>query len=408
MKRTSGNGKWWLLFVVVCGLALWYRLRGHGANDTPPPPPRPVADAKMSADAGIVAAVLDAAVVEPPEPVRPPIELYTSDLNIDALSPDGSRALLTEYGGFTPKSLRVVDIATGKVESEITFVGYGADEPDPAALVDEMIRARAMLRGFPFGAATSLATTADGTAGVYWSGDDLYPMHGDKTGTKLGIVAAYDPLILADGKTLLFRGYHGRVDDEGVYGLAWATLDSPAPHEIDGTLDYDGVEAATASGQVIRIVTRQAPAFTHCVVDVSLAKPFKVVRKRCLDDTKNLEIRLSPHAVWVAWQTQVTDDGPTRLRTMNLDTGEVGIDVSEPNAGDRGGDHTALARGTVVVTDTGRIVIENLDNDAREIDPVTKARTPVTLPHAGLHRCTARGDRELVCEDRGSVAVVTL
>lgn len=98
------------------------------------------------------------------------------------------------------------------------------------------------------------------------------------------------------------------------------------------------------------------------------------------------------------------DDAPTRLRTMNIDTGEIGIDVSQ-SASAQTGDHETLARGFLVVTDTGRIVVEDLDGRVRAIDPVTRTGSPVTLPHRGLQACLPRGDRELVCEDHGTVRV---
>jgi hypothetical protein len=412
VKRSSGNGKWWLLFLVVCGIALWWRLHNRkSSDDTPPPPETPTPPEPKPEPPKPDAMVVEPPAPEPLPPVRPP--LYESDYWIHAISTDGKRALLVE-GTNDTKSLRVVTIETGKVEADVAMTAYTSDTPDAATLADEMVRARALLRGFPLGAGGKIAATPDGTAGAYQNGDDILPMRGDTVAPKLNTPAAYDPMFL-DGKTLLARTYHGRVklppsqvegavDAEGVYSFGWATLDSPAVHEVDGTFDWNGAWALSESGDLLRIVARQAPDTTSCVVEIALTRPFHVTRKRCLEHTDQLDLKLSPHGKWVAWPTRGGDDAPARLRTMNVETGEIGIDISA--TGD--GDIASLASGTLVVTDGGRLVAESTMGDvARTVDPQTKEVSRVTLPHAGnLYRCLARGDRELVCEDDGSVSVV--
>jgi hypothetical protein len=401
-RRPRSNGKWWLLLIVVVfGLALWYRLRSRddrAVAPLPPPtpqpsPPKPHAE-PVRADAGNA------------EPRAP----YESRYWPHALSSDGKRALLLtgshpyQDSLSYPETLRIVAIDTGEVEAELAFHAYGADKPDPAALAEELTRARALLRGFPLGAAGMLATSADGTAGGLSGPDSVLPMRGEHIGTALKVAAAYDPMML-DDNTLLVRAYHGRDSDgEGVYALAWASLDSPVVHAIEGTVDYNGGFALSESGDMLRILIRQAPGDADCVVEIALAKPLRATRKRCLDNTKNVGITLSAHGTWVAWRTQLGDNAPTRLRTMNIDTGEVGIDVSQA-ADAQTGERGILVRGFVVVTDTGRVVVEDFDGRVRAIDPATKTGSPVTLPHPGLETCLPRGDRELVCEDHGSVRV---
>jgi hypothetical protein len=169
----------------------------------------------------------------------------------------------------------------------------------------------------------------------------------------------------------------------------------PAVHFVDGTIDYEGPEAVTAKGDTLRIVVVPTPDAAPCVVDVALAKPFKVTAKHCLDGAKLLSLVLSPRAAWVAWQANANATADvTWVRTMNLDSGEIGVDVATNPSDD------------ILVTDTGRLVIDTL-TDVRQIDPTTKVAAPV-VPPPDLHACTSRGDRTLVCERNGFVTTVEL
>lgn len=140
---------------------------GGGGAVTPPasPTPQPQPQPEQPADRHAEPPPIAAATVDAPA-------LYESSYWPHALSTDGKRVLL--FAGTHPyqeslsypDKLRIVSIDTGKVEAELAFHAYAADQPDPAGLADEMTRVRALLRGFPLGAAGMLATTADGTAGA--------------------------------------------------------------------------------------------------------------------------------------------------------------------------------------------------------------------------------------------------
>src|SRR5262249_47009214 len=121
-----------------------------------------------------------------------------------------------------------------------------------------------------------------------------------------------------------------------------------------------------------------------------------------IDTIDNWFPRLSPHGAWVAWQSRANDEAPMRLRTMNVETGEIGIDLTAANTSDL----DTVTRGSLIVRDGRRRIPLDIDGNARAIDPVSKVITPVTLPSGGA--CIARTDRELVCEDHGSVSVVKL
>ena len=396
MKRPGGNGKWWLLFVVVCGLALWYRLhdRGGDAPHAPPPPPPPVV-VPAPAPAPDAAVVV---VTEPPppsDPVAVTVPLHITDWRLVRLSADGARALLEQ--GQHVRRLRVVTVATGAVETDLDLAAYDADDhAHDAIVVDALARIRPALRGFPFGATSEIASTPDGTAGVYNDGDKLRTMRGDKLGPPFKTAAGYDPIALPDGKTVLFRSYHGRIGDQGVYALAWATLDSPAVHDIDGTLDVTGPWSATAD--VLHVVATPVGETRRCILEVPLAKPFKPTRTRCLDGTAHDGDypSLSPNGAWAAWDSPATADEPRRVRVMNLATGDITLDARLP----------ADAFPTEVVSDTGRAIVRT-DAGSYQYDPVTSARHPVTID-TSLTDCIPRGDQELVCASDGSVVVVPL
>ena len=211
MKRAGGNGKWWLLFVVALGLALWVRLRNRSddtpAGPTPPAQTAPAQPAPIDAAAGRGRGTdRDVGRTEPTKPGRAravPLRIPDRRAVVRRHAP-----LVSETSaGFAPKRLRVVDIATGTVEADIAYHAYGGDGSDQAALVDEMIRTRAALRGFPLGAGPLFAATADGTAGVLASGDALLVMRGDKIGAALAVPAGYAPRIVPRDGTVLFRGY---------------------------------------------------------------------------------------------------------------------------------------------------------------------------------------------------------
>ena len=392
MTRSGGDGKWWLVFVLACAVGLWWRLHSRGSTDdgatpAPPPAPRPVppvADARAVetpplADASVVAEV-DAAA-------RRPRDSYISGFQLRRLSTDGKRALLAA-GSPALARLRVVAVDTGNVETDLDLAAFAADDlAHDDITVDALARIRTALRGFPLGATVSYATTPDGTAGAYATVDALRVVHGDQLGFTYKTPASYDPLALPDGKTLLLRTYHSHVKDQGVYALGWATLDSPVVHEIDGTVDDTGWWGVSAAGDKLRIsVTPIDDPHAVCIVEVPLARPFKVGARRCLDDSSDASFELSPSGEWVVWKTT-----GGHVRTLNVATGAAGIDVPFDGPSE------------LLVTDTGRAFAQTADA-TYELTPA-----PHTLDTAvDLSSCLPRGERELVCEDHGSVTVVKI
>ena len=361
MKRSGVSGKWWLAVALACAaVALWIRLCHRGsADDVVPTPAReraPVADAR-AIDAP--ARATDAAPT--PEPGEVAYRLIR-------LSRDGKHALLE--GGELLR-IRVVAVDTGGVVADLDVVGF--PPADKKSVPGLLARIRAALRGFPLGACgNAFATTPDGTAGVYV--DDMPRFaRGDTLGAQLD-ERGESPLVLPDGKTFVIRVERG----DGV-GLAWGTLDSTVLHPIDDTVDADDW-AATATA--LRVIVKDGGM--HCLVEIPFAPPLAVARKRCFDSGDRDPV-LSPTGAWVAWRTD-----SNILHAMSLATGD---------SYDLGG-HTA------VITDSGRVYVDRED-DIDEIDPITHVAKRHTFEES-LAECVARGEHELVCENRGSVVLVKL
>ncbi len=390
-----------LLIVAMIGVAVWWRFRGRGGDEASPK--------LVSTDASV--AVDAVAVREPPvdverivadaaiEPVRR--RFKESEFRIVGLSLDGKRALLhrdSTWRNLATPSYRVFTVDTGKLEAEVELPTFKlGQEPVPGddERATDVLRAGPLLRDFPLGAGGTIAVSPDGKSAAFNIGDPLHVVLAGKR-RKLPFPAAYDPMILADGQTLLFRGYDGRVagpESEGKYSLFWMSLDGGKPQKVPATETTHGWRLSR-SGDALRIVVGDSPTFAPCVLEVPLVKPLKVTRKRCVDHG---EIQMSPAGDWLGWTSPLATDEPAtfgegtarlRSRTIEFATGNLGFDVSVP--------------GWFTLADTGRAVFELgvvrdlVNGRARE------------LPLASATSCVFRGGSELVCVDGDSVAVIDL
>lgn len=366
------------MLVVAIGIGLIIRFKCRATDDRSAPAPV-VQPVPVAVDALVVEA--DAAVVEdPPEPEPP---AYNGpELVIGALSADRKRALLVPVQG--ELWWRVVDIDSGKIETDLELAAL-AEVEDPAneQVLGDLVRARAVLRDFPLGAHRfgEVASTADGTRGAFNVGDPLYLVSGDKLGAKLPLPAAYEPMITPDG-TLLFRGYDGRIGDEGKYSLFAMPVSGGKPKKIAGTDGFLGVRAISSAGS-LRIVVSQPPAIPTCVLDVSLSPPVRVAHKVCPEGKYEGDITLSPSGDYLAWSAE------DRVRSMELATKRVDLDEERT--------------GNLFVSDEGRVVIAS---DAGVVVWEPKLKQLRESSAAIDHRCMWRTANEMVCAENGTVRVV--
>ena len=374
----------------------------------------PAAPSKAPAPPAADARRLDAAVEPPPVAADAAIEnapeLHTpvpdSNFTLVRLSSDGKHALLIELGsiGDTPQ-LRAVAVDTGAVEAQVELASFRvprddepAQPPDPARKLADLTRARALLAGFPLGAGEIIAASPDGTRGAFNEGDYLHTMVGDKLGPRAKLPAAYAPMVLPDGKTLLMRGYAGEIDGPGTgkYGLFAMPLDGTKPVEIAGTEDM-GVWVLDSGDAALRIAIDVPPNKESCVVEVPLAQ-LRVARRRCV--AAGAHPTLSPHGDKIAWTTPLDSDadstiGPPgkarqRIRVMDFATGAIELDVITP--------------GFVTLSDSGHVVIDRFDVALDVVDGKSRTFAPTT----SLASCLFRGAHELVCVHGDSVAVTDL
>jgi hypothetical protein len=375
----------WML-VVAIGAGLFIRFKCRASSDKPaavkPEQPQPVtADALVVETPPSDAATID----EPVQPPEPPTPAYSgSDLSIGALSADRKRALLVPVDGHI--TFRVVDIDSKKVETDLALPALSdIEDPTAEAVISDLVRARAVLRDFPLGAHRfgQIASSSDGTRGAFNVVDQLHLVAGDKLGTKVASPAAYEPMITPDG-TLLFRGYDGRIGDEGKYSLFAMPATGGKPKKIAGTDGFSGVRAVSSRTSSLRIVVSQPPTIPTCVLDVSLTKPVRVLAKVCPEDGKyEGMVELSPAGDFLAWSTE------ERVRSMELSTKRIDLD-------------TVLA-GSLWVSDEGRVVI------ATESGTVVwePKRKEVRDSTASIdYRCMWRNANEMVCVEGGNVRVV--
>jgi len=382
------------MLVVAVGVGLLIRFKCN-QSDKPAqkPPPREVPIATVTTDAAVVEPpVMDAAIaIEPDEPPPPEKPRYDGPpLEIGALSADGKRALLVTLEGqhVTPR-LRVVVIDTGAVETDVELAALDMiEDPKSEAVISDLVRARAVLRGFPLGTHrfARIASSSDGARGAFNVGDPLHLVDGDKLGAKLALPAAYDPMITPDNM-LLMRGYDGRIDGEGKYSLFAVPLTGGKPKKIAGT---DGIVGRwVVHDHVLRTVVSQLPAIATCVLEIPLTKPYKVTSRVCPEAATSDDIALSPSGTWVTWVAGEGED--RRVRSMELATKRVDMDVEQS--------------GFANISDDGHVVFSQYDS-ATVWDPKSKELRESAA--AIDHGCVFRTATELVCPDGGSVRVERL
>ena len=408
----------WIGWVVAtAGLAAWIGVRG--CTETPPAPvpapspvpspapvPVPVPVPAPSAPVPAAHATAEATPTPTPTPVPgvPGVRAIPGGtFRLLCVSRDGKHALLYDDGERVnePPRYREIAIGTGAIEAEVeldTFITVGIDETqppdDPAARAADLAKVRAVLRDFPLGAGGTFASSPDGSRGAFNEGDYLRTTSGDTIGPRVKLPAAYDPLILADGKTLLMRGYDGELAGPGTgkYSLFAMPIDGSGKlTKIAGTDGLDGRWALATSGDALRLVVSQPPQIPTCAIEVSLVKPFHVTQRRCLPPVEHAA--LSPSGERVVWEELPTGEPPNhRVRTMSFATGKVELDV--------------MVDGSVAVSDTGHLVAETpggvrdyVDGQPRDF---TLAR-PISLLDS-----TFRGANELVYAHDGTVSALDL
>ena len=381
-----------MMLVVAIGVGLFIRFKCNAKPDAPAKPPV-IEPVTPSIDAAVIEAPLDAAVAVVPDPPDDPPATPGYDgpaLEIGAVSADGKRVLLVTLEGqhVTPR-MRVVTIETGAVETDVELAGLAdMEDPKSEAVLSDLVRARAVLRGFPLGTHrfSRIASSADGARGAFNFGDPLYLVEGDKLGAKLALPAAYDPMITPD-TTLLVRGYDGRIDGEGKYSMFWVPITGGKPKKIAGT---DGVVGRWAiTGDRLRVVVSQPPTIAPCVLEIALTKPYRVTSRVCPEGATNDEIALSPSGDWLAWST--SDGDHRRTRSLHVSTKHVDMDVEQD--------------GNVTVSDDGHVVFSTYDT-VSVWDPKTKEIEDSSAKVD--HSCVFRTATELVCPEGGSVRVERL
>lgn len=410
MANRSGRGLA-LLIVAMLAAAVWWRFRSRGSDPADNPQAAvSIADASAGAIDAPPHEVRDVHVVAVDATVTPTARrtLRESGYRLVRLSLDGKLALLHRDTNqlATAPSYRVIVVDTGALEAEVELATFKlGDSDEPFSSDDEraadVLRTGPLLARFPLGAGGPIAVSPDGKSAAFNIGDELHVVTGGKR-RKLPLPAAYDPMMLADGQTLLFRGYDGRVagpHSDGKYSLFWVPLAGGKPQKVAGS-DTVHDWRLSRSGDVLRIVVGELPAFAGCVLEVPLVKPFKVTRKRCVD---NDEIEMSPTGDWLAWHAPATETDATfgggkatmRIRALELSTGKLGLDV--------------YSHGWVALADTGRAVIEgsHAELGALTVHDVANGRVR-ELALATASSCMFRGGGELVCVDGDRVAVIDL
>ena len=382
------------MLLVAVGIGLFIRLKCRKDSEKPAAKPArptvttppPVADAAVA----VQPPVADAAPVEdkPEPPAKPAYD--GPALLIGALSADRSRALLVSLESYRhAQRYRVVKIDDGTIETDLDLAAFGEMEDSGSqAVLDDVVRARAVLRGFPLGSGrfSRIASSADGTRGAFEAGDPMYLVEGDKRGAKVALPAAYNPLIGPDG-TLWMRGYDGQIDGEGKYSLFALAGAGPKPKKIAGTDAYTGLWHLTKTN-TLRIVVSQPPTIAPCVVDVSLTKPYKVLSKFCPERALDGSIEMSPSGDYIAW---AIDDGEeTRhVKVMEYATKQETLDVKR--------------EGNLWISDEGRVVFVT-NSETSVWEPKLKSFRESTAEVD--YQCEWRNANEMVCADGGSVRVV--
>jgi hypothetical protein len=305
-----------------------------------------------------------------------------------SVSSDGKRALLSRYAGAQGiGNYRVVDIAAHKVEDEVELDALAKTTVD-AELTKEMTRARELLKGFPLGAGGVVASAPDGKRGAFNNVDHMYVADETKS-TRIPIPAGYYPMVMADGKTLLFSGYAGKNKrGSGNYMLHSVGLEGGAPKKVANTDGFVGTWGLSRDGRTLRILVSDLPDVATCVVEVSLPA-LQVTNRRCLDGDQFS--KLSPSGNWVAWHL----DG--KLRAMEISSGNVVA-------------YEIKGIVTVAISDSGRMLVDNniMADHKGTFDLAGGKQRRVKLPGLAVSHCRFRGDSDLICADGTAAVVVDL
>ncbi len=390
----SGRAIVWLIIAMIVA-ALAYRFWPRGSSSTDAPP----------ADAVVEPTRVEPKRVEPKrvEPPKQPIvdtQFTPSVWQVYAISTAGDKVLLYRDG--QGAAYRVVVIATGLVEAEHELSSHQTeDEPSDATLVASHVadyqKLWPLLKEFPLGAAFQTAATPDGKRGAFGYNDQLYVMRGGKP-FKVPLPAAYAPMIV--DSTVLFRGYDGQWDGPGTgrYSLFAMSLDSGKPTKIAATLAAIDNFAVSSDGKTLRIVVAELPWVAPCVLEIPLAAPFKVTRKRCVDGDGH--IALSRHGDRFAWSLPLDVDSDAtigrarmarqRVRVLELERGSVPFDQT--------------TGGSFLISDRGRMVIEDAET-TYDIDGATTREVEVARI---ADYCKFIDDSRVVCPHQDAIKVVDL
>jgi len=306
MRRTSSSSwKGWLLAFAALLVAIrWWRCRsepgapaGGGAVVSTP------RDAAVAADAAVAPRPppnVDAAVaLEVDAAPRGPAPVF-DDWHLHAISLDGRTALVSSDDLFkTPPHYQVIAIDTGVVEADLELKELFeiSGQLSNEGVARDLRRARSHLKRFPLGSGGRIASSPDGERGAFNYVDATHVVTGDTVGAAIRLPAVYDPLITPDGATLVVRGYDGRVADDGKYSLFTLPIGGGRPRKVAGTDGWNGSWALSKTGS-LRIVVGQRGIPT-CVLDISLAAPFRVGAKQCFDGAEPLDVELSPSGDWI-------------------------------------------------------------------------------------------------------------
>jgi len=397
MRRRSSSGwKVWLLAFVALLVAIrWWRCRS--ASEPPPgdgaaaPARRDAAVADAAAPATRPVPIVDAPVaVEVDAALRAPAPVF-DDWNLEAISLDGTTALVSKYDSFkTPPHYQVIAIDTGVVEADLELKELFeiSGQLSTEGVATDLRRARSHLKRFPLGSGGRIASTPDGERGAFNYVDATHVVTGDTVGAAIRLPAAYDPLVTPDGTTLVVRGYDGRIAGSGKYSLFTLPIGGGKPKKVAGTDGWNGHWALSKTGS-LRIVVGQ-PGIPTCVLDVALVAPFRVGPKQCFDGAEPLDVELSPSGDWIAWSVAGEGEGAPRVRSVELTTGRAGIDVRHP--------------GFLTVADNGRVLVVG-NGTTYDYDATSGSPRTIDLHDLG---CIFRGGSELVCWRAGAIVKIDL
>ncbi|MBX3160706.1 MAG: hypothetical protein KF773_32370 [Deltaproteobacteria bacterium] len=335
------------------------------------------------------------------------------DWHLQAVSKDRTRALLWALRGGRPARLRIVEIATNKIDVDLelpalTRVVEGDERGIAAAeLPAELRQVASALVPFPLGAGGKIAVGPDGKR-VAFNADRWIYATPDPAAPPVRVAAgpaAYTPWFTPDGKNLIFRRHVGRFPNgNGRYELAVTSSDGKsAVQRLAGTEEPWEV-FRTPDARTVRVYGTYAPYLRTCVGDIELAAPFTVTRRACLDgNDKILECKWSPSGGKLACRSGFEIAyWPVffhRLRVMDAVTGALSLDRS----------WIGLEPGPwpIAVADSGAVAVrKDLTTPALErIDPAGRSKLFATPSYTGefvddTHLVVLEGDRFRVIDTR--------